>query len=68
MSSGTAGFCNALDELLPFAQYWLHGHLHCRIDYESEGCRVIANPVGYPDKGEREAYRPGLLIELQTGD
>ena len=25
---GTAGFCNALDGLLPRASLWLHGHLH----------------------------------------
>jgi len=73
LSPGTAGFCNALDELFPLAQYWLHGHLHCRIDYVVQGnaghrCRVIANPLGYAGKGERDAYRPELLIELPNGD
>jgi Calcineurin-like phosphoesterase len=29
INPGTAGFCNALDDLLPQAQLWLHGHLHC---------------------------------------
>jgi len=43
---GTAGFCNALDALLPRAQLWLHGHLHCPSDYVHEGCRVLANPLG----------------------
>ena len=31
--SGTASFCNADDDLLPLADLWLHGHLHCRHDY-----------------------------------
>jgi hypothetical protein len=30
---GTASFCNADDDLLPLADLWLHGHLHCRHDY-----------------------------------
>jgi hypothetical protein len=61
---GTAGFCNALDDLLPLAQLWLHGHLHCAIDYATRGCRVVANPLGYARKGEQEAFRPELLIEV----
>ena len=34
---GTAGFCNALDDLLPHAQLWLHGHLHAPSDYTVQG-------------------------------
>lgn len=59
---GTAGFCNSLDDLLPQADVWLHGHLHCAIDYVSQGCRVVANPLGYARKGEQDGYRPALLI------
>ncbi len=69
---GTAGFCNALDDLLPHAQLWLHGHLHCRIDYEvnfgvnpdSPRCRVVANPWGYASKDEQKGFRPELCIEV----
>jgi Calcineurin-like phosphoesterase len=61
---GTAGFCNALDDLLPQAQLWLHGHLHCANDYVAQGCRVVANPLGYARKGEQEAYQPDLLIQI----
>ena len=61
---GTAGFCNALDELLPLADVWLHGHLHCAVDYTSSGCRVVANPLGYARKGEQEGFLPELLIRL----
>ena len=61
---GPAGFCNALDEFFPQANLWLHGHLHCTVDYVSQGCRVVANPLGYARKGEQDGYRPGLLIKV----
>jgi predicted phosphodiesterase len=64
MRPGTAGFCNALDDLLPLAQLWLHGHLHCPSDYVSRGCRVVANPLGYAVKGEQDAFRPDMLVEV----
>lgn len=60
---GTAGFCNALDELLPCADFWLHGHLHAPSDYLHQGCRVVANPLGYARKNEQIGFRPGLLID-----
>jgi hypothetical protein len=61
---GTAGFCNALDDLLPQAQLWLHGHLHSPSDYVHRGCRVVANPLGYASKLEQAAFRPELLLEV----
>jgi predicted phosphodiesterase len=64
LSPGTAGFCNSLDELLPGADLWLHGHLHCPFDYVKDGCRVVANPLGYVRKGEQEGFRPDWLIEV----
>ena len=67
LTPGTAGFCNSLDELLPKAQLWLHGHLHCAFDYVKEGCRVVANPLGYRSKGEQEGFRPQLLIAVPGG-
>ncbi len=72
LAAGTAGFCNALDDLFPHADLWLHGHLHCRNDYLAEGvregrpwsCRVVANPLGYASKGEQQAFREDLVIVL----
>lgn len=58
LAPGTAGFCNALDDLLPHARLWLHGHLHCPSDYRHQGCRVVANPMGYAAKGEQEFFDP----------
>ncbi|MFD0668254.1 metallophosphoesterase [Ramlibacter sp. MAHUQ-53] len=64
LTPGTAGFCNALDDLFGQAQWWLHGHLHCPQDYVADGCRVRANTLGYAVKGEQEAFRPLQLIDL----
>ena len=64
LTPGTAGFCNALDELLPQADLWLHGHLHCAIDYRAGRCRVVANPLGYARKGEQAAFVPALALEI----
>ena len=58
LNPGTAGFCNALDALLPLATVWLHGHLHCPNDFVKSGCRVVANPLGYARKGEQAAFNP----------
>lgn len=61
---GTAGFCNALDDLLDYAQLWLHGHLHTPKDYVHHGCRVVANPLGYAHKNEQAHFRAQALIEI----
>jgi predicted phosphodiesterase len=74
LTPGTAGFCNALDDLLPCADFWLHGHLHCMNDYVVKGdiagepwaCRVVANPLGYLSKGEQAAFRENLIIEVPS--
>ena len=64
LTPGTAGFCNALDDLLPQAQLWLHGHLHSPSDYRVGGCRVVANPLGYARKNEQSAFQPAGLIRV----
>ena len=64
LTPGTAGFCNALDALLPHAQLWLHGHLHAPSDYRAHGCRVVANPLGYARKNEQATHEPHLRIDI----
>lgn len=66
LAPGTPGFCNALDDLLPHAQLWLHGHLHCPSDYTRHGCRVVANPLGYARKGEQALFNPTLCLNLSS--
>ena len=64
LSPGTAGFCNALDDRLPQADLWLHGHLHCPQDQRIGRCRIVANPLGYAHKDEQLAFNPVGLIEV----
>ncbi len=70
--SGTASFCNADDDLLPLADLWLHGHLHCRWDYVVEHpdgakrrqTRVVSNARGHAFKGEAEGHDGLLCMEV----
>jgi predicted phosphodiesterase len=68
MSPGTAGFCNALDDWLPRADLWLHGHLHCPTDVVVGCCRIVANPLGYSDKNEQAGFLPQQLIEVPDAE
>lgn len=65
---GTASFCNADDALLPHANTWIHGHLHCRHDYLAEHergrTRVICNARGHGRKGEADGHDPLRVYEL----
>jgi hypothetical protein len=29
-----------------------------------DGCRVVANPLGYARKGEQDGFQPQLLLEV----
>lgn len=64
LTPGTAGFCNALDDLLPHADLWLHGHLHCATDLRVGRCRIKANPLGYQHKQEQLAFDPLGTVDL----
>jgi hypothetical protein len=64
---GSASFCNADDALLPLAELWLHGHLHCRHDYLVERprgghTRVVCQARGIEAKGETAGFEPMRLI------
>ena len=66
---GTASFCNADDDLIPYADLWLHGHLHCRHDYLQprpgrSPARVVCQAAGLAAKGESEGWDPLKLIEV----
>jgi hypothetical protein len=66
---GTASFCNADDDLIPHADLWLHGHLHCRHDYRVPRpgrlpTRVLCQARGLADKGEAEGLDPLRVIEV----
>ena len=66
---GSASFCNADDDLIPLADLWLHGHLHCRHDYSVARpglapTRVVSQARGLLRKGECEGYQPFKPIDL----
>lgn len=66
---GTASFCNADDDLVPLADLWLHGHLHCRHDYQvprpgHKPTRVICQARGLVAKGEDLGFDADRLIEV----
>jgi len=65
----TASFCNADDDLIPRADLWIHGHLHCRQDYlvprpGLHAARVVCQARGLQKKGEAEGYDPLRIIEV----
>lgn len=66
--SGTASFCNADDDLLRFAELWIHGHLHCTHDYRvahaGGSTRVVCNARGHARKGEAEGHQPFLVLDV----
>ena len=69
LQPGTASFCNADDDLLPLANVWIHGHLHCRHDYvathaSSAGTRVLCNSRGLAFKGEKVGHDALRVIEV----
>ena len=66
---GTASFCNADDDLIPRADLWLHGHLHCRHDYRVARAgrapsRVVCNARGLAKKGEDLGHEPSLVLDI----
>ena len=66
--SGSASFCNADDDLIPRADLWIHGHLHCRHDYQVQyaggSTRVVCNARGHEWRGEAEGHAPLLILEV----
>ena len=66
---GTASFCNADDDLIPRADLWLHGHLHCRHDYRVKragklAARVLCQARGRADKGETQGFDAFKSVEV----
>ncbi len=67
--NGTASFCNADDDLIPRADLWLHGHLHCRHDYRvtrpgRRPSRVVCQARGLASKGESDAFDALRVFEV----
>lgn len=52
-----------LEELLGKTSLWLHGHVHDSFDYVVNGCRVVANPLGYARNRNNAASTKELKFE-----
>ncbi|MCE4555746.1 metallophosphoesterase [Pelomonas cellulosilytica] len=61
---GTASFCNDDEALLPFAQLWIHGHVHCRHDYRLGDTRVVSNARGHSRRGEADGFNGQRVLEV----
>jgi Icc-related predicted phosphoesterase len=62
-----AAFVSDLSELLEQRpDLWLHGHVHDSFDYKAGGCRVVANPRGYPRNASSCEFEKDLVFENQS--
>jgi calcineurin-like phosphoesterase family protein len=71
LAKSTAAFCNDDEDLIPLADLWLHGHLHCPHDYSLPNgrqtpTRVVCNPRGYPKRDEHLGFQEALVIDVPT--
>lgn len=67
----SAAFASDLEDLLPKADLWVHGHIHDSSDYCVGNTRVICNPLGYPERNtggqwipENADFDPHLVVEI----
>ena len=75
----SAAFVSDLTPLLGPARLWIHGHTHDGFDYEVNGTRVLANPMGYRTSNwklaregsvpatvsyENPTFDPALVVEI----
>jgi len=55
----SAAFVSDLTSLLGTPRVWFHGHTHDSFDYEVNGTRIVANPMGYRTSNWRESRATG---------
>ena len=55
-------FINDLD--IEGFKHWFSGHTHTAVDSVVDGCRIVINPLGYPQEHDKNGYRSNLLIEV----
>lgn len=65
----TPAYVSDVENLMPRATIWIHGHTHDSKDYVLNGCRVFSNPRGYRmrDGGpENRDFRCGAYIDVKA--
>lgn len=43
---------------------WVHGHCHEFKDYMISQCRVVCNPYGYKQYGEKTGFKKNFIVEI----
>jgi Icc-related predicted phosphoesterase len=62
-------FATNVEDLLPFADLWAHGHTHASVDRKIRGTRVVCNPRGYSRAyglSENADWDPSFRVDLGT--
>jgi predicted phosphodiesterase len=55
-------------DLFEHVDVWASGHVHHSTEYEIDGCRLIGNPRGYPNRDgtfENPKWDPNLVIDVE---
>ncbi|MFW1889993.1 metallophosphoesterase family protein [Acinetobacter johnsonii] len=55
-------FINDLD--VKGFKLWISGHTHTSVDTVVDGCRLVINPLGYPQEQGKNGFRENLIIEV----
>lgn len=55
-------FINDLD--VRSFKLWISGHTHTSVDTVVDGCRLVINPLGYPQEQGKNGFRENLIIEV----
>ncbi|ERV37565.1 hypothetical protein Q069_00064 [Pseudomonas aeruginosa BL15] len=58
----TASYCNNWHSLVTLSDAWIFGHTHHAVDVELGGCRLVSNPLGYPN--EQTGFDPYKVLDL----
>ena len=55
-------FINDLD--VKGFKLWISGHTHTSVDTVVDRCRLVINPLGYPQEQGKNGFRENLIIEV----
>ncbi len=55
-------FINDLD--IKGFNLWIAGHTHTSVDTVVDGCRLVINPLGYPQEQGKNGFRDNLIINV----
>ncbi|MFL6582398.1 MAG: metallophosphoesterase [Burkholderiales bacterium] len=59
-------FVSDLTRLMGKSALWIHGHTHDSFDYQVNGTRVLANPMGYRSSNWRDPQSIGKPMRVST--